>query len=332
MRTLFTALALAAGLALSAPALQARELRLGSAAPAATPWGKSYEAFAELVAKKSGGSLTIKVFPGGQLGDEQSMIRQTARGRIDITGASNTGAALMVPEFALLAAPYLWDSPAQGDCVDDKHLRKVFAPMFVDKGLVPLAFVEVGHQILFSTFPVSVPADLAGKKVRTAPVKTDTIYIDATGATSVPLGVADAMPALKTGGVSATTWPTVYGLAVGYHKVAPYVVVTSHAHQRGAFLISQKVWASLSAAEKGWVQDAATEAHANLRTGIRQAEAGLLKKAATEGATVTTPTGPTARAWQILAGQVSEQVVKESGDKAKAIWAQIQAAKKACGT
>jgi TRAP-type C4-dicarboxylate transport system substrate-binding protein len=330
MTLIRTAATLAAAFVLSTQAVDARELRFASSAPEATPWGKSYNAFGELVKQKSGGSLTIKIFGSAQLGDEQTTIRQTARGRIDMVGASNTAGALMVPEFALLAAPFLWDNEAQGDCVADKHLLKVFAPMFDQKNLVPLAFVEVGQQILFTTFPATVPADLAGKKVRTAPVKTDTIYIGATGATPVPLGVADAMPALKTGGVSATTWPTVYGIAVGYHKVATNVVVTNHSHQRGGFFISKQVWKSLSAKEQQWVQEAATESTAALRQGIRGAEAALLKKAAAEGATVYRPEGATAKAWRILAGDVTDQIVKESGGKGAAIWKQIQAAKAEC--
>ncbi|MEZ5649807.1 MAG: TRAP transporter substrate-binding protein DctP [Burkholderiaceae bacterium] len=326
------AAAFAAVLCVSAASLEARELRVSNAAPAATPWGKALDAFAARVAELSGGKLTLKTFPGGQLGDEQETIRQTVRGRIDITGASNTAASLIVPEFALLAAPYLWDTQAQGDCVTDKHLMTVYEPMFDDKGLRPISWTEIGNQILFTTSPVSVPADIAGKKIRTAPVRTDTIFINSTGATAVPLGLADSMPALKTGGVVGVTFPAVYGLAVGYQKVASNILVTNHSHQTGGYFVSAKTWKSLSDEEKGWITDAAATTLSGLRPQIRKAEAGLLQKAATEGATVHEISGAQAKAWRLQAAKVTEQVVEETGGNAKAVWAKIQSAKQDCGS
>ncbi len=100
-----TTLALAAlAVTLSLPAA-AVELRSYGAAPAQTPWGKIADAFAAKVAELSGGKLTIKHFHASQLGDEQTAIRQVARGRLDIGFFSNTATSLVVPEYGLLASP-----------------------------------------------------------------------------------------------------------------------------------------------------------------------------------------------------------------------------------
>ena len=80
------ATALAVVLAISAA--DARELRSAGAAPEKTPWGQSVNAFAAKVAELSGGSLTIKHFHASQLGDEQTTVRQVARGRLDMGGFS----------------------------------------------------------------------------------------------------------------------------------------------------------------------------------------------------------------------------------------------------
>lgn len=331
MKTSFRLVAVATALSLATGIAQARELKMADGAPAPSPWGKTLQAFADKVGELSGGKLTVKVFAGGQLGDESVTTRQAMRGRLDLVGTSNTGASLVVPEFALLAAPYVWDSEAQGDCVTDKHLNQIYSPMFEAKGLKPLAWTEIGNQILFSTFPVAAPADLAGKKVRTAPVKTDTIYMDHTGATAVPLGLADSMPALKTGGVSAVSFPTVYGIAVGYHKVASNVVVTKHSHQTGAYLVSKETWNSLSQEEQGWIEQARDAVIGTLRGKIRGAEMGLLKKAAADGATVTQLNPTTMKAWSILGGEVTDQVLKETGGQAASVWKALNQAKQACG-
>ena len=85
------------------------------------------------------------------------------------------------------------------------------------------------------------------------------------------------MPALKTGNVEAVTWPTVYGIAVGYHKEAPHVTVTNHVHQIGTVLVSAKTWGSLDEKEQGWIREAAKEIK-GLRKSVRGAEAAATVK------------------------------------------------------
>lgn len=58
----------------------AEELRLGMAPAAQTPWGATAEAFAAKVEELTGGDLTVSVYFNNELGDEQTMARQLARG------------------------------------------------------------------------------------------------------------------------------------------------------------------------------------------------------------------------------------------------------------
>lgn len=323
-----TVAVLAASIAVS---VSARELRSSGAAPAATPWGKAADAFVAKLAQLSGGELTLKHFHASQLGDEQTVIRQVARGRVDIGLFSNTATSLVVPEFGLLASPYTFSSIEQADCVADKHLLTAFGDSMDAAGVKPIGFIEVGQQIVMSRKLIKTPADLAGVKIRTAPTKTDTLYMQGAGGTAIPLGTVDSMPALKTGNVDAVTWPTVYGIAVGYHKEAPNVTVTNHVHQIGSALVSNKTWKSLSEQEQEWLQTAAQELN-GLRKSVRGAETALLEKIATKegGATVYYPNEEEKKAWQAVAPKVQANIISELGPKAEKTWAAIVAAKADC--
>lgn len=308
----------------------ARELRASTAAPEASPWGKVANAYAARVNELSGGTLTIKFFFSSELGDEQTVARQVARGRLDMAGLSNTATSLLVPEFGLLASPYAFADENMADCVADNHLIGTFQDAFDGAGVVTVAFLEVGYQVIFSKDPVKVPADFNGMKIRSAPTKTDTMYLDAAGANAVPLGTTDAMPALKTGNVNAVTWPTVYGIAIGTHKVAPHVTVTNHVHQIGTVLISKRIFDSLSAEEQGWIKQAA-DVFKGFRPVLRGAQSGLVKKIAAAGIPVYYPTADEMAKWVEVAAKVQPQIVDEMGGNSKATWAAIQEAKKACG-
>ncbi|HIL97126.1 MAG TPA: hypothetical protein EYG51_14580, partial [Pseudomonadales bacterium] len=106
----FTSLAVALMLAIGATVVQAKELRLSMAPPAKSPWGAVAQKFVDKVAEVSGGKLTVKAYMGSKLGGEQDVVKQIARGRIDLGVMSNTAVSLVGPEFGLLASPYAFDS------------------------------------------------------------------------------------------------------------------------------------------------------------------------------------------------------------------------------
>lgn len=324
-----TAAAAAIGLGLANVA-SATELKLATAVPPASPWGKFTAAYVDKVAELSGGALTINAFYSSELGDEQTTVRQVARGRIDMGTFSNTAISLLVPEFALMAAPFIYDSQEQADCVVENHISETFAGPLAEAGVVGLAPFEIGHQAIFSKTLFKTPADMAGVKVRTAPTIPDTLYIQTAGATAVPMGTVDTMPALKTGGVEAVTWPIVYGVAAGYAKEAPQVTDTRHVHQVGQLIVSTRTWEGLSDQEKTWLSDA-TVALAPMKLAVRGAQDALLGKVAAAGATVHKPTEDEIAAWRAVAPAAQEAIIKEMGGNAQSVWDSIVAAKAACG-
>jgi TRAP-type C4-dicarboxylate transport system substrate-binding protein len=322
----------AAAVALGAMAFDAsagQELRLATAAPQKTPWGLWIQGIADRVEKASSGELKIKVFFGSQLGNEQVTMRQTVRGRIDISAQSNTATSLVVPEFALLSAPYLWDSPAHSDCAFDKYVGRIYAPMMEENGLVVLSWVEVGQEIVFSRKPIRTPADMAQMKVRVAPTKPAVGFFEAVGANPVPLGTTDSIPSLKTGTVNAAVFPTVYGIAIGTQDLAPNVIVTNHGHQIGTLVMSKKIWNTLSAQEQSWLRTASNEA-GMLRKGIRDAEMALLAKIEKAGVSVYRPTAGELTQWRAAAKPAREELVGAIGGKAPGVWNKIIEARDAC--
>lgn len=320
--------ALALSLATTAAA-QAKDLRLSMAPPPNSPWGAVTQKFVDRVAELSGGALTVKAFMGSKLGGEQDVIKQIARGRIDMGVMSNTAVSLAVPTFGLLASPYAFDTPEQFDCVADNHLLDTYGAEFEAAGLKTLSWMEVGYQVLYTKDGARVPSDLSGVKIRTAPSATDTKFMQQAGVTAVPLSPKDTIPAMKTGQVDGATQLSVFGIVVGYPAVASHITLTRHQHQVGGIVMSKKSWDGLSSDEQGWINEAAP-IFLELRGALRGAEGALLKKAEGEGATIINLTEDELGAWKALAPAAQEVILNDMGDVAKSKWSAIQAAKAAC--
>ena len=316
-------------LGLTAFSAQAKELRLSMAPPPNSPWGAVTQKFVDKVAELSGGELTIKAFMGSKLGGEQDVIKQIARGRIDMGVMSNTAVSLAVPEFGLLASPYAFDSAEQFDCVADNHLLATYGDDFDKAGLKTLSWMEVGYQVLYTKDGARVPSDLQGVKIRTAPSATDTKFMQQAGVTAVPLSPKDTIPAMKTGQVEGATQLSVFGIVVGYPAVASHITLTRHQHQVGGIVMSKKTWDGLSEQEQAWVNEAAP-IFLELRAALRGAEGALLKKAESEGATIINLTDEEMAEWKALVPAAQDVILNEMGDAAKAKWEAIQTAKAAC--
>ena len=319
----------AAAMTIGSFAAEAKELRLSMAPPPNSPWGKVAQKFVDKVTEISGGELTVKAFMASKLGGEQDVIKQIARGRIDMGVMSNTAVSLVVPEFGLLASPYAFDSAEQFDCVADKHLLSTFGSEFDAAGIRTISWMEVGYQVVYSKDGVRVPGDLAGMKIRTAPSVTDTKFIQTAGGTAVPLSPKDTIPALKTGQVSAATQLSVFGIVVGYPKVAPQITLTRHQHQVGGIVMSKRTWDGLSEQEQGWINEAAP-IFLELRGMLRGAEGALIKKAEGEGATIINLSDDELAQWKAVAPEAQKIILDEMGDAAKAKWQEIAKAKAAC--
>lgn len=330
--SVFKPFVVAVGVAVCAiPASAETVLKMASVAPSTSPWGKWATEVAAKIEEASAGELKIDLLLDAQAGDEQTIIRQTAKGRLDIAFVSNTPLTLLSGEMALPSAPFLFDSVEQGTCVAHQHMAKTFGDMMEKSGVVPLTWMEVGQNIIFSKTPVRVPSDLAGLKVRTGPTKSEAAFADAVGASGVPMGTTDTIPALQTGTVDAAIFPTVFGIAIGTHKVAPNVTVTNHARLIGTVAVSARVWATLSDQEKEWL-GIFTAAGPQLTAGILGAETALLGKLEAAGIPIYRPADEEAAQWKAATVGIEAKLIAEIGGEAQSVADALGAAKAACGS
>ena len=85
-------------------------LKLGHVLDINHPVHKAMEKWAELVKEKSGGKITIKIYPGGQLGMEKELVEQLQMNTLDITKISSAALEQFIPEMKIFGMPYLFRS------------------------------------------------------------------------------------------------------------------------------------------------------------------------------------------------------------------------------
>lgn len=316
-------------LSIAALAQGKKELRYATSAPPNTPWEKQINEFRDDIAKNSKGALELVPYLNSALGNEQEAIQQVQRGRIDAGGFSVTAGALIVPETALLATPFIWDSEKQLDCVLDNHVLGVFQELFAKKGVFFLGWAETGWVVVVGKKPLVTPNDTKGYKVRVAPSKASAMFWAAVGANGVPLGVTDINPSLQTGLVDGADLPITFYVGAGIGRLAPQVVATRHIHLASVTLFNKRTFDGLPKEQQKAIVDLATDP-AKLRREIRGMENFLLAKHKEAGGSITEISKEQRDQWRERVTPIYPDLVKESGPDAPRVWDLIQKGKAAC--
>ena len=166
--------------------------------PSGHPVVKGGVKFSELVAEKSGGKMIVKLYTGGVLGADHQVLSSVQRGAVDFTTMNSGILQSLVKEFAVVDFPFLFNDVNEVDTIMDGPVGKRLADKLPEKGLVNLAYYDLGFRNLTnSKRPVRTAADIAGLKIRVIQSPTYVDTFTALGAEPVPMAFTEVYSALE---------------------------------------------------------------------------------------------------------------------------------------
>lgn len=262
----------------------------------------------------------LKMLIRGEGGPEETQFSNLRRGRVQIVGGSLAGAAAIVPELAVLQAPYLFESQAEADYVMDEVLLEPFRRIFAEQGLRLIQWLDIGWVNLYARRPILTPEDAQGARLRAASSVASQEFIAAIGGDLITLPFPDILPALQTGlidgGVTSVTMYSLSGLAAE----APHFVLTEHSYDVGVLLANREWFDRLTPHDKDVFMQAfgsAGQARADARAAVEELFAKLQSDG---GVTVHRPSAEQRRAWAEAARPAHEAIVRKAGGRAQEIY------------
>jgi tripartite ATP-independent transporter DctP family solute receptor len=253
------------GAVLSTTAASAQEVkhyRFAYDQPRTTGYGVAGDIFADKLKELSKGTMLIDQYPGAQLGQEPQVLQQIKSGDIDFAITSSANTATVSPQAGVMSLHFLFRS--------EDHLRKSIADPRMAQAVREMIeqTVQGGHVIGLATLglrnmygrkEVHKIEDIKGQKVRVQATATEDTMFPAYGAQTVHMPFGSVYTSLQTGVVDfAENGINVY-LVNKHYEVAPVLSITEHEANNSLVWISDKLWSSLSAEQKQWVQGAADE-------------------------------------------------------------------------
>ena len=247
-----------------------RTLKVGIGLNDDHPQGVSVKRFGELLAQKTGGKLNVKLFAGGALGNDATMISALRGGTQEMTVPDSSTLVGLVKDFGVLNFPLVFNNEQEADALLDGAFGQKLLAKLPEKGLVGLAFWENGfRQITNGRRPINNAADISGLKIR---VIQNPLFIDTfntLGANALPMPFTELYNALEQRTVDGQENPTATILSSKFYEVQKYLVLSKHIYSVWVLLLSKKTWDSLAPVEQKAIQEAAREATLFERKTIR---------------------------------------------------------------
>jgi TRAP-type transport system periplasmic protein len=213
----------------------------GAADRAAVEFGKA-------VAEASGGELTIKTFPAGQLGGERDMVESVQLGAIEIGYFGSYLVDNITPEWGLvLDLPYLLKSQEDFRKIVDGPLAKpIYDALLQRKGIRHVAWCNRGPRHLTSNKPITTPSELKGVKIRVPEVEIFVAAWKALGATVTPMALPEVFLALKQGVLDAQENPLELISTLSFFEAQKYVNLTAHVRSGYHIVVSDRWFQGLA--------------------------------------------------------------------------------------
>lgn len=255
------AAAAVAALLAGSGAAQAEEIVLAHGSNPGNPRSDAAQMFADLLAQRTNGAITVNVAGSASLGDDAEMIKSVKAGTIHMTANSQGAFSQVVPEVATLGLPFLFDELPDAWEVLDGPVGDALAERAREQGFVVLGWWDNGiRHITTKDGAVSAPADLEGVKIRTPPDPMTLDIFKALGANPAPLAWSELPTALKTGTFDAQENPLVNIHSANLHQITDHISMTGHKYEGTPVIANVGWWSGLSDAHKAAVRESVQDA------------------------------------------------------------------------
>jgi tripartite ATP-independent transporter DctP family solute receptor len=280
--------AVAAFAAVGTSFAQERTIKFGLNGPEGHPAAAGMKKFAELVQAKSGGKMKVNLFFGATLGSDQAITTSIQGGTVEMSVMNSGILASLVKELAIFDFPFLFANEKESDAIVDGPVGKRMHKMLEDKGVVGLAYWELGYRhITNSKRALNKVEDIDGLKLRVIPNPINVDWVKALGANPTPMPFPEVYGGLESKAIDGQENPVAVIAANKFWEVQKYIALTNHQYNPQSVIFSKKVWDTYSTAERKIIDDAAAEATTYQREQSRAAVAANLDLLKKNGMTVT---------------------------------------------
>ena len=197
----------------------------------ATPKGNQnvwMDRFKKRVEERSGGKISIKLFPSGQLGTVPRTIEGLQLGTIEAWIGPSGFVKGVEPRYQVLDAPGLFDNMGHAQrSITDPEFRDLYLNVGEPKGVKGITIYASGLIAVVSRKkPIRKVADYKGLKIRVLASDMEVEAMRRLGAAPTPMPLLEVLPSLQTGTIDGVKSALVIFVPFKYWTISKYLTET----------------------------------------------------------------------------------------------------------
>ena len=298
-----------------AAAGSALTIKLGSLAPAGSPWELGLKRMAAEWERISGGTVTVKIYAGGVAGDEPDMVRKIRIGTLNAALITVTGLQGIFNGVKTLSYPLLMHNDDELTYVLSK-MEPLFDTELQKRGFKPVMWSPGGWVYFFSRAPVFMPDDLKKQKLWVWSGNPDEVQAyQSAGFQTVTLAATDLMTSLQGGMVDALVTSPLVAASSQWFGIAGNMSALRLAPLWGATVVSMKSWSEVPADLQPKLIDAAQKIADSLLPDLLKADGQAIAVMQKYGLKINETSTAARTAWTELLQKTFSPLVGKLYDK-----------------
>lgn len=284
-----------APVAMNASVVQAADfdkvsLKLAHTAARSHAHHQAAEQFAKNISERTGGNVTIELYPAGELGDQPSLAEQLSLSSIDLGIISLGNLATYSPKLSAMTAPFLFNDYDHAHNVIDGYVMNWMNQDLPKMDAVALSMFDYGFRHTTTKgIVVNKAEDLKGVKIRVPPSPGLLAAFDSIGANTQSIAYAELYSSLKQGVVDGQENPVFTIQADSLFEAQDQLALTGHYFDCQALLVNKSTWDGLKPELQTIISEEAIKAQDLTRQLISGGEATVIEQLKNEGMNVTNP-------------------------------------------
>ena len=302
--------ALALLLLMAQPAL-AVTFKIATLSPDGSTWMKLLRAAGKEIEERTGGRVDFKFYPGGVMGDDQSVLRKIRAGQLHGAVLTAGGLTQTYGDIQLYNLPMAFDNLAEVDYVRERMDESLFRGL-AEKGYIGFGFAEVGFAYAMSKVPVRTLDEIRSQKVWVPEGDPGSEHAVATfGVSPIPLSIADVLSGLQTGLINGVAVPPVAAIALQWHTQLDYALDVPLLYVYGLLTVRDRQFKKLSEGDQAVFAEVMREAVEQVNSRSRTDHERAVEVLASQGIEWDTPASGQVSEWERISQVAAENLVEE---------------------
>lgn len=217
-------------------------IKMATLAPEGTEWHGMLVEMGQKWKEVTDGTVELRIYPGGVVGDERDMIRKIRIGQIHAAAVTTEGLSELNPDIYSLIIPLLFDDWDDVDWIRERLEDDLIAGI-EKSGFKLLTWMDIGWVHWFTKDPMRLPEDLKGMKIFNWAGDFQTLQLWKRGGFhAVQLSSIDILSGLQTGLINAIGTNPIVALASQWFGLANHMLDMRWGLLTGGIIIDNRTW------------------------------------------------------------------------------------------